>query len=109
MTALRKIEVEIGAARPGRAADAAKYARAKRRVHAYCRVLDAVAEQRDALAYRAWLADPDDTFLPADVQTWCELSLALADLPARKRGTKDLMAHAARQMALANAREAEWE
>jgi hypothetical protein len=57
----------------------------KQHLSPLCRVLDAVAEQRDVLNFRIWLADPDDTHLEADVQTWCKLSLALADfLDARR-------------------------
>ena len=43
------------------------------------RILDAVAQQREALDYRIWREDPDDTHLAADCQTWCELTRALAD------------------------------
>ena len=45
---------------------------------AWCRVLDAVADQREALDHRIWREDPNDTYLEADVRTWCELSRALA-------------------------------
>jgi hypothetical protein len=47
--------------------------------NAWCRVLNAIAEQREALDFRIWCARPDDTDLDADVQIWCELSAALAD------------------------------
>ena len=50
----------------------------KAQLLAWCRVLDAVAEQREALDHRIWREDPDDTHLKADVQTWCELARALA-------------------------------
>jgi hypothetical protein len=45
----------------------------------WCQVIDAVAEQRQALDFRIRCAEPDDTHLEADVQTWWELSRALAD------------------------------
>ena len=51
----------------------------KARLVAWCRILDAVTEQRDALDHRIWREDPDDVLLEADIQTWCELSGALAD------------------------------
>jgi hypothetical protein len=34
---------------------------------------------RKSLEHRIWREDPDDVFLEADVQTWCELAEALAD------------------------------
>ena len=49
------------------------------------RVLDAVADQREALDHRIWREDSNDTNLEDDVRTWCELSRALADfLDARR-------------------------
>jgi hypothetical protein len=55
------------------------------RLVAWCRILDAVAEQRDALDHRIRRGDPDDSELEADCRTWCGLSQALADfLKARK-------------------------
>ena len=48
------------------------------RLIAWGRVLEAMAEQREALLYRIWLADPHDTQLEADCRAWCELSRALA-------------------------------
>lgn len=50
-----------------------------------CRVLNAVAEQRSALDFRIWLAELRDTHLQSDVETWCQLSLALADVLAARR------------------------
>ena len=52
---------------------------AKTRLFAWCRILDAVAEMRHALDQRIRRAGPDDRFLQADCQTWCELANALAD------------------------------
>lgn len=52
--------------------------RARTRLMAWCSILDAVAEQREALDYRIWREDPGDTHLAADCQTWCELAAALA-------------------------------
>ena len=52
--------------------------RARARLMAWCSILDAVAEQREALDYRIWREDPGDTHLAADCQTWCELAAALA-------------------------------
>ena len=58
-----------------------------RRFIAWRRVLDAVADQREALDHRLWREDPNDTHLEADVRTWCELSRALAKfLHARRAG-----------------------
>jgi hypothetical protein len=55
------------------------------RMVAWRRILDAVAEQRQALDHRIWLEDPDDVLLEADTRTWCELAVALADfLDARR-------------------------
>ena len=45
---------------------------------AWCSILDAVAEQREALEHRIWREDASDTLLAADCQTWCELAAALA-------------------------------
>jgi hypothetical protein len=56
--------------------------RSARRQHlsgTLCRVLDAVADQREALDVRIWRAQPDDAYLEADVQIWRELCGALAD------------------------------
>jgi hypothetical protein len=58
---------------------------ATRRVTAWCRIVDAVAEQKDALAHRIWRADPDDDLLEADVQTWLELTQSLADFLEARR------------------------
>ena len=58
---------------------------ARRRRSAWLRVVNAVAELREGLDHRIWRADPDDTYLAADCQTWCELAQALADfLQSRK-------------------------
>jgi hypothetical protein len=74
--------------RSGDARRRKQYASARARFLAWCRVLDAVAEMRAALDYRVWSADPDDTLLEADMQTWCELARALADfLRARRTAT----------------------
>lgn len=51
----------------------------KRRLTAWCAILNAVAEQREALGHRIWREDASDTLLAADCQTWCELTAALAD------------------------------
>jgi hypothetical protein len=62
--------------------------RSPRRQHlsgALCRVLDAVADQREGLDFRIWRAEPDDTHLQADVQIWRELSCALADFLEARR------------------------
>jgi hypothetical protein len=53
---------------------------ARRQQLSWCRVLAAVAEQREALDFRIWLAEPNDTRLKADVQIWCALTGALADV-----------------------------
>ena len=56
------------------------------RLIAWGRVLDAMAEQREALLYRIWLTNPHDTQLEADCRAWCDLSRALADfLKARRQ------------------------
>ena len=56
------------------------------RLIAWGRVLEAMAEQREALMYRIWLADPHDTHLEADCLAWCDLARALADfLKARRQ------------------------
>ena len=52
---------------------------ARRRRCAWLRVLDAVAEMREALDHRIHRADINDTLLAADVQTWCDLVRALTD------------------------------
>jgi hypothetical protein len=55
------------------------------RLAAWCRILDAVAEQREALDRRIDHQDPSDTHIDADCQTWGGLAEALADfLDARK-------------------------
>lgn len=60
--------------------------RAQARMLAWCRVLDAISEQRDALQQRIWREDPDDRMLDADVQTWCELAASLAAFLEARRG-----------------------
>src|SRR5262245_23551098 len=61
------------------------HCQAVRRVRAYCRVLDALIEQRQALAHRLWIADATDRHLEPDCRVWCELADAVADyLTARK-------------------------
>ena len=55
------------------------------RLVAWTRILDALAEQRDALEYRIWRESPDDTQLAADCQTWCGLSRGLTDLLRARR------------------------
>ena len=56
-----------------------------RRTQAWCRIIDAVATQREALDQRAWREDPADVHLPADVQTWCERTQALTDFLKARR------------------------
>ena len=51
---------------------------ARRRRCAWLRVIDAVAEMREALDCRIALEADADTHLHADVRTWCELAQALA-------------------------------
>ena len=58
---------------------------ARKRRNAWRRILDAVAEMRDALEYRIWRGDPDDTHLHADCQTWAEFARALADFLKSRR------------------------
>ena len=60
-------------------------ARVAQRFIAWRRILDAVADQREALDHRIWLADPDDTHLEADCRAWCDLSRALADFLRARR------------------------
>jgi hypothetical protein len=55
------------------------------RIHAWCRILDAVGEMRTALDHRIWRQDPADTLLAADCQTWCELAGALAEFLRARR------------------------
>jgi hypothetical protein len=59
--------------------EVAGLALSRRRSEAWCRILDVVAEQREALEHRIWREDPADTHLEADIQTWCELSRSLTD------------------------------
>jgi hypothetical protein len=60
---------------------------ARRRRLAWLRVLEAVAEMREALDFRIWQATPDDTHLEADCRAWLELAQALADFLASRRPT----------------------
>jgi hypothetical protein len=60
----------------------------ERRMRAWARILDAVADMREALSYRISQASPDDLFLKADCQTWCELTQALADFLEVRRTAK---------------------
>ena len=55
------------------------------RLRAWTRVLHAVAEQRHALEHRIWREDIEDEFLEADVQTWRDLTQALADFLKARR------------------------
>ena len=57
---------------------------ARRRRCAWLRVLDAVAEMREALEHRIWRADPDDTHLKPIAKAWAEL--ALRSLTSSSRG-----------------------
>jgi hypothetical protein len=52
--------------------------RATARMTACRRVLEALADQREALEHRLWREDPDDTLLEGDVQTFGELARAIA-------------------------------
>jgi hypothetical protein len=52
--------------------------RARARLLAWCRVIEAVTEMRDALQYRIYREGIEDMFLEADVQTWRDLTRALA-------------------------------
>jgi hypothetical protein len=61
---------------------------AKAGLYAWCRVLEALAEQREALEYRQCYEGIDDKFLAADIQTWCELAWALADFLAARRAAR---------------------
>ena len=61
------------------------FPQARRRVFAWLRILDALAEQRQALEYRIWVEDPEDTVLAADCQVWCELTAAVADFLKSRR------------------------
>ena len=67
------------------AVTATKATKAKHRLAAWCRVLDAVGEMRAALDHQIWREDPDDCLLEADVQCWCELARALADFLSARR------------------------
>jgi len=58
---------------------------AKKRTIAWCRIIDSAAEMREALDYRIWREDPNDRFLQADCQAWCELTKALADFLGVRR------------------------
>jgi len=62
-----------------------KAMRSKTRLVAWCRILDSVAEMREALDYRIWRENPNDRFLQADCQAWCELTKALADFLGVRR------------------------
>jgi hypothetical protein len=42
---------------------------------------------RESLDHRIWLEDIEDELLAADVQTWCELTRALADFLGIRRST----------------------
>jgi hypothetical protein len=55
------------------------------RLVAWGRILEAVAEQREALDYRIGREDPNDTHIDADCQTWCRLTRALADFLEARR------------------------
>jgi hypothetical protein len=55
------------------------------RLVAWSRILDAVAEMREALDHRIWREDADDTHLEADCHTWRELAQALADFLGARR------------------------
>jgi hypothetical protein len=55
------------------------------RAMAWRRIIDAVADQRDALLHRMWREDPNDSHLEADCQTFCELARALADFLRARR------------------------
>lgn len=52
---------------------------------AWCRILDAIAEQRAALASPIYREDVDDKQIDADVPVFCELARALADFLQTRR------------------------
>jgi hypothetical protein len=62
-----------------------RFARARARYLAWCRVLEATGEMRGALDYRISREDPDDEHLEADCRTWCQLATALADFLRARR------------------------
>ena len=49
----------------------------KQRMRFWANAMDALAEQKEVRQPRIQRADVDDWMLPADIQTWCELSGAL--------------------------------
>jgi hypothetical protein len=55
------------------------------RLRAWCCVLDALGEQKQALAIRIERANPDDKPLEADVRVWCHLANAAADFLEARR------------------------
>ena len=59
--------------------------RAERRMIAWQRVLDAVAEMRAAIDHRIWAENPDDVSLEHDCRNFCELALALSNYLKAKR------------------------
>ena len=62
--------------------------RARTRLMAWCSILDAVAEQCEALDYRIWREDPGDTHLEHDVRVWRELADALAAFLETRRAVQ---------------------
>ena len=60
---------------------------ARSRALAWCRILDALAEQRQALEHRIYREDFEDTALEPDCRVWCELATALAAFLKARRST----------------------
>ena len=63
-----------------------KSIRARARLRAWCRILDTLAEQREALQLRIWREYPGEIHLAAECQAWCELARSLTNLLRARRG-----------------------
>jgi hypothetical protein len=56
----------------------AQIERARLRANAWRRIIEVVADMRDALSYRLWREDPTDEHLEHDCELFSELARALA-------------------------------
>jgi hypothetical protein len=61
------------------------FAQVEVRARAWFRITEAVDEMREALDYRIWREDPDDTHLEHDCRVFCDLTRGLTDFLAARR------------------------
>jgi hypothetical protein len=61
------------------------FAQAEARARAWLRIVETVAEMREALDCRIWCEDAEDTHLEHDCRAFCELMRGLTDFLKARR------------------------